>query len=66
MSVFKITSLLKHHVLGKCYFIQTNGKLFAIEKDALERVLGPISKIMKRSIDVFEKYKSGSTDNWSS
>jgi len=30
--------------------MQTNGKLYGIEKEGLERVLGSINKIMKRSI----------------
>lgn len=56
--VFGLGCLLSKNPPTDSVMSLTNGKLYAIDKDGLQRVLGPISNILKRSIHLFEKYKN--------
>jgi hypothetical protein len=36
----------------------TTSKLYYLEIEALEKVIGPIYKILHRNVEVYEKYKT--------
>lgn len=38
--------------------IQTNGKIYGLQYSGIERVLGSITKILKRSLEIYQKYKN--------
>jgi hypothetical protein len=35
----------------------TTSKLYYLEIEAIEKVIGPLAKILCRNIDIYEKYK---------